>query len=529
MLVWEDSTPLYKNLLSAFTRAPRAAQKAILDMSHPPLTALRMKEHRKHADILAASGDNPTSMAAEDIHRLICIANCNAHDWLNHGHPSTRGGQSALFEIASKLNHSCDPNVTYSSRTHDGTLVYRAIRPIAKGDELAFCYLDIHPTQNTRLRRDQLRVEKYFECHCARCDAPDYCRPLPCPQMGCSERVFLRGTDSCWECPSCGAVVIDALQETIKREEDLSKELDKLMMSCRADIKGFSPPLLVDFTDKASESLGPTHALTLTALRTLAIVYSSRASMVEQLLAVRGFGSWRLNSSKLLAFLPILGSLAFVSVYAVLIMGISVFALSGLRSKLNRCDPAQKYKEYGLPDDLRTLAAETYLRVATGGACIATGCTNIECYKEFTRNMHPPCYQSSKDAFLAARALLQIAEHTEKYRVCVELVLRHVPNMQIAWGVDDHDVQAIEEMARKVAPVSVNAAPKGSVSTFHRKGKSSPFDNVGICSVCAKCEDEDGVDLKACARCETALYCGRDCQKSAWSIHKEACSRARGN
>jgi splicing suppressor protein 51 len=42
---------------------------------------------------------------------------------------------------------------------------------------------------------------------------------------------------------------------------------------------------------------------------------------------------------------------------------------------------------------------------------------------------------------------------------------------------------------------------------------------------CANCKKTD-VDLKACSKCKTAHYCGRDCQKTDWKSHKKVCSTA---
>ncbi|KAF1360784.1 hypothetical protein EJ07DRAFT_114520 [Lizonia empirigonia] len=40
---------------------------------------------------------------------------------------------------------------------------------------------------------------------------------------------------------------------------------------------------------------------------------------------------------------------------------------------------------------------------------------------------------------------------------------------------------------------------------------------------CANCK-KTAVGLRACSRCHTVQYCGRDCQKADWKTHKKACS-----
>jgi MYND finger len=45
------------------------------------------------------------------------------------------------------------------------------------------------------------------------------------------------------------------------------------------------------------------------------------------------------------------------------------------------------------------------------------------------------------------------------------------------------------------------------------------------CFSCGKIESRKG-ELKACIRCEVALYCGRDCQRADWKKHKKECKKA---
>jgi len=40
------------------------------------------------------------------------------------------------------------------------------------------------------------------------------------------------------------------------------------------------------------------------------------------------------------------------------------------------------------------------------------------------------------------------------------------------------------------------------------------------CSQCGK----QGVELKRCSRCKKVSYCGAECQKMAWNLHKDACN-----
>ncbi|KAJ7776432.1 hypothetical protein B0H16DRAFT_1859486, partial [Mycena metata] len=42
-------------------------------------------------------------------------------------------------------------------------------------------------------------------------------------------------------------------------------------------------------------------------------------------------------------------------------------------------------------------------------------------------------------------------------------------------------------------------------------------------SGCGNIEGRNSVQLQRCMRCQTAVYCGRACQKSAWQSHELAC------
>lgn len=43
------------------------------------------------------------------------------------------------------------------------------------------------------------------------------------------------------------------------------------------------------------------------------------------------------------------------------------------------------------------------------------------------------------------------------------------------------------------------------------------------CSNCSKPQAELPEPLKRCAKCQTALYCSRECQKANWKSHKPTC------
>lgn len=57
---------------------------------------------------------------------------------------------------------------------------------------------------------------------------------------------------------------------------------------------------------------------------------------------------------------------------------------------------------------------------------------------------------------------------------------------------------------------------------------SSSSTDTRACNGCKKLESTLPAGLKCCAKCQTALYCSRDCQKADWKSHKKDCSRNQG-
>jgi hypothetical protein len=68
----------------------------------------------------------------------------------------------------------------------------------------------------------------------------------------------------------------------------------------------------------------------------------------------------------------------------------------------------------------------------------------------------------------------------------------------------------------------------GSKSNFALRGKleyGKGADNAQRCTNCQQTKKETKVAaaLRACASCDGARYCGKDCHKAYWKRHKESC------
>ncbi|KAJ7902114.1 hypothetical protein B0H14DRAFT_2670000 [Mycena olivaceomarginata] len=82
-------------------------------------------------------------------------------------------GHNGLFLDASRLNHSCSPNVVHRFDPQSFALIVHAICPIAKGEEIVHSYIDLKSTPTRDARRSLLRDLCHFECLCDRCTLPD--------------------------------------------------------------------------------------------------------------------------------------------------------------------------------------------------------------------------------------------------------------------------------------------------------------------------------------------------------------------
>jgi hypothetical protein len=90
-----------------------------------------------------------------------------------------------MYNLATRLAHSCDPNTFCRSDTGSDTINYIAIDDINAGDLITFGYLGggPHSLMPTHLRRKRL-LGLGFHCSCARCTGPDQMRTMSCPSCG---------------------------------------------------------------------------------------------------------------------------------------------------------------------------------------------------------------------------------------------------------------------------------------------------------------------------------------------------------
>ncbi|CAH0483102.1 unnamed protein product [Peronospora belbahrii] len=149
-------------------------------------------------------------LSVEEIVVLAAQINENSYslDALDDNHLVAAVG---LFPVCGLINHSCQPNCTWSN-AGDSILEVRALRDIEEGEELTLSYIDIDVERHER--RKELRDTKHFDCFCERCAVPlsesvdryleGFCCPTcPSTAAGENEHRLLSQVEDKYVCPNC--------------------------------------------------------------------------------------------------------------------------------------------------------------------------------------------------------------------------------------------------------------------------------------------------------------------------------------
>lgn len=218
----------FASYLAAFSAASPIAQAAVLDMCHPPLNKKTNQLVRKHK-VVATRLQGSHGLDEAQIHKLLMIrdTNCHAYSGKECAYGSDQQGDvtgmAALFERGSKVAHSCEPNLYYTSKNRHGGLEFRTCRPIAAGDMISFSYIGQLWTKSTLDRRAECLETKDFLCCCRRCVGPDMTSAFCCPTALCPGfatpriNLALEASESAealiWECGESEPFVEDPLAQ----------------------------------------------------------------------------------------------------------------------------------------------------------------------------------------------------------------------------------------------------------------------------------------------------------------------------
>ena len=396
--------------LRAFADATPDAQAAILDVHHPPLdddSNWRVPARRSEAAALKGF----CAMSAGRIHKLLLISDTNAHGYTGHSvefgevvGPFRGPGRAALFDLGSKVAHSCRPNVLYDSKTAHGGLEYRACRPIAEGEMLTYSYIGDLWCSTIAERRAELLTTKAFVCMCPRCVQPDPARAVRCPNNKCAS--FALASDSeprhgdastkcSWRCEECGPVKQRDLEPALQTERNLSRTLESLSkQGQQGGLNGIPPSRFVDIAESAAKALSPAHRLVARAYEAAATFCASHAAAV-----------WQAK-------------------------------LYGMRSE-----------PHGSETSLRVEAAKFNRISVKVVECLAAGCHGgVHCPET-----HPTVHECANEVFFIGQDLREVPAKQRDSEV-LALVARYVPDMEAMYGKTDSDVLNVVRMLAETAP-----------------------------------------------------------------------------
>ena len=87
--------------------------------------------------------------------------------WRSNAYAKDSGEGGCLYELLSRANHSCSPNIGKSFQDDNVEII--ALKTISKGEELFMCYLQEEMDKPTEKRRELLHAKYNFLCTCERC------------------------------------------------------------------------------------------------------------------------------------------------------------------------------------------------------------------------------------------------------------------------------------------------------------------------------------------------------------------------
>ena len=301
----------YHGLFESYLRASPQTKRDILDMHCPSPEEIaqwsnkkvgaaeydRLEQERQY--FLQNHPNEETQLTVDISRKLVSIVDANAMafgegdgqhlDLLDSDYEDSKdeidhfGGPNqkmALFSIGSKTEHSCCPNLTWTTQRRKMECVAETY--IEPGDRLSISYVSNVFERPCQERRDVLQENKFFYCNCNRCRSLDACRPLWCH---CREGGVLlwSGQKKKWVCTSCEQTkerdlfLVSAIQ--------VETELETLIQKYKWKIDNDPRPSLLDeiiqltTTDQWQNTLHPLHWLNASAYKLISTTSALRTNM----------------------------------------------------------------------------------------------------------------------------------------------------------------------------------------------------------------------------------------------------------
>ncbi|KAK3700790.1 hypothetical protein LTR37_015762 [Vermiconidia calcicola] len=200
-------------------------------------------------------------------------------------------------------------------------------------------------------------------------------------------------------------------------------------------------------------------------------------------------------------------------------------------------DLVRKYLDYGVLGKLLNKYAanlppsnhdgyhlEGYKFVLLGACGMSLGCKISEHHKSLIKKYY-------KNVGLMREALKQMGKALDTYvtGVSYDFESLGLHDMIAAGGAPRED---------RLLPYVINVQPPGGIPRAQAiqeaikglaKDKAEMAENKYDYDVCGKCgakEGAGGTPLLKCGKCKRRKYCGMECQKKHWKLHKGVCGRA---
>jgi hypothetical protein len=456
LLTWPRTGDWARSYLTAIVNSTESVQQQILEFYHLPSLPETLKSDAERLTYLPEFA----SLTVEHVHKLLLICSINSHTFFGsseeritdtlYPHP-TPLQQGALFELGSKVSHSCYPNCGYTSRLGP-FLRYFAITDISEGDLITFSYLgadDLFLLPRAK-RREKLLSTKYFLCRCSRCSNIDDNRGFRCP--GTCTVAHKRDTDGLYFCQSCEKTYTeDVFRKHIRWEESVSAKLANLMTGIRAGQPYASGPEgLQNFVSQSKLNLSPTHFLVLESLQALIQFSAGQATTVKQV------------------------------------------------SELMRVEKVQSpWGKLTSESELLHISGMAQVDSIRIKECIAAGCHLGSC-----KGTHSPNYHNVTEALFAISDLKKTKNSLDIEEAKL-LGRKYLLMFKLQFGPEDEDVIAVESLLKQ-NPVIVKSAVVAPAKTNRKHCDNPTCKNRQIASLscCARCKI-----CNYCSReCQTAHW-----------------------
>ena len=186
--------------LKAFCEADEQTRHDVLDCYIPPkdgVAASALLREIIKTVTLVRSFSWASTLGSDTLTKVVLIKATNAHEF----NQENRIGV-VLFKLGSKLRHSCQPNILYTSLRDQGKGSFVALRDITDGEELLIQY--ISGPYTIPMRQELLRTQYLFTCDCIACSTGiDRLRGMRCDSCDRGTSYHDESTKT-WKCELCG-------------------------------------------------------------------------------------------------------------------------------------------------------------------------------------------------------------------------------------------------------------------------------------------------------------------------------------